>query len=180
MDDEYEKYYDAMDYLNAGNTAKAKKLLKEILQSDIEFVDAYNGLAAAYGDEKNKQKARESAEVAFKLTKEKFLKWPQEMHWGELDNRPYLRAICNEAIYSHEDGNINEAEKLYRLLLKLNPGDNQGVRYLLAVLFAGKQPQIVDERMANGSESQHWNKMEKLLEDQNRKHKFWSEVYLMG
>jgi tetratricopeptide (TPR) repeat protein len=175
MDDKYEKYYDAMEYLNAGNIAKAKKLLKEILQSDVEFIDAYNGLAAAYEDEKNKKKARESADVAFKLIKEKFLKWPKEMHWGELDNRPYLRAICNKAIYLHEDGKIDEAEKLYRLLLKLNPGDNQGARYLLAALFAGKQPQIVVERIASGNELQHWNKMEKLLGDQNKKHKFWSE-----
>ncbi|MFH0969065.1 MAG: hypothetical protein V1804_00990 [Patescibacteria group bacterium] len=175
MDDKYEHYYDAMDSLNAGNVSRAKKLLKKALQLDVEFIDGYNGLAAAYEDEKNKKKARESADTAFKLTREKFLKWPKEMHWGELDNRPYLRAICNKAIYFHEEGKTDEAEKLYRLLLKLNPGDNQGVRYLLAALFAGKHPKITDKLMEKGNRLQDWSEIEKLLENQNKKHKFWSE-----
>lgn len=176
MDDKYEYYYDAMDYLNAGNVSVAKKILKKALQLDVEFIDGYNGLAAAYEDEKNKKKAKESASIAFKLTNDKFLKWPKEMHWGELDNRPYLRAICNKAIYLHEEGEAEEAEKLYRLLIKLNPDDNQGVRYLLAALFAGKHPKITEELMEKGNKFQNWSEMEKFMEDQNKKHKFWNKM----
>jgi hypothetical protein len=75
----------------------------------------------------------------------------------------------------HEEEKIDDAEKLYRLILKLNPGDNQGVRYLLAALFAGKHPKITDELMKKGNRLQDWSEMEKFLEDQNKKHKFWSE-----
>jgi tetratricopeptide (TPR) repeat protein len=174
MNVKYDYYYDAMECLGAGNISKAKKLLKKALQLDVDFVDGYNGLTAVYEDEKNKKKARESADIAFNLTNEKFLKWPKEMHWGELDNRPYLRAICNKAIYFHEDGKNKDAEKLYRLLLKLNPGDNQGVRYSLAALFAGKHPKITEKLMEKGSGLQNWGELEKFLEDQNEKHKFWS------
>ena len=173
MDDKYEYYYEAMDSLSAGDVSRAKKLLKKSLQLDSEFIDGYNGLAAVYEDEKNKKKAKEAAEIAFKLTSEKFSKWPEEMHWGDLDNRPYLRAICNKAIYFHEDGKLEDAEKLYRLILRLNPDDNQGVRYLLAALFAGEHPRVTDELMRKGNHSQDWSEIENFLENQNKKHKFW-------
>ena len=175
MDDKYEYYYEAMDSLGAGDISRAKKLLKKSLQEDAEFIDGYNGLMAVYEDEKNKKKAKEAAEIAFNLTSEKFSKWPDKMHWAEMDNRPYLRAICNKAIYFHEDGKLEEAEKLYRLILNLNPEDNQGVRYLLAALFAGEHPRITDQLMKRGNVSQGWSDIEKLLDDQNKKHKFWKE-----
>lgn len=176
MNQTYEYYYKAMDYLNAGSISRAKKLLKSSLQLDVEFIDGYNGLAAAYMDEGDVKKSRESIELAFKLTSDKFFKWPKEMFWGDLDNRPYLRAICNKAISFHEDGNVDEAEKLYRFLLKLNPNDNQGVRYLLSALFAGEHPRITNELMKKGNKSQDWSEIEKLLEDQNKKHKFWPKL----
>ena len=173
--DKYDYYYDAMDLLNMGRFALAKKLLQQALKLDIEFIDAYNGLAAVYEDENDKNKARECANTAFRFTKNKFSRWPEEMYWGDMDNRPYLRAICNKAIYEHESGNYKEAKFFYNLLLRLNPHDNQGVRYLLAALYAKKPPQIVDERISKGNEEQHWDSLEKLLNTQNKKHKFWKE-----
>lgn len=67
-----------------------------------------------------------------------------------------------------------EAEELYRLLLGLNPNDNQGVRYLLASLYAGKHPKVADDLINEGNRLQDWSKLQKFLEDQNKKHKFWN------
>lgn len=173
--DKYDYYYDAMDALNGGHVSLAKKMLNMALRIDLEFVDAYNGLAAAYEDEGNKKKARECADIAFNLTKRKFKKWPEEMEWGWMENRPYLRAICNKAIYLHEGGALDEAENMYRLLLKMNPHDNQGVRYLLAALYGDEAPGVVDERINKGNEEQHREDLEKMLEKQNKKHKFWKD-----
>lgn len=151
MKDKYDYYYDAMDALNVGRAfLLAKQLLKKALKEDPEFIDAYNGLAVVHEDEDDSKKAREFAEIAYKLTKKEFKRWPEEMEWGLMENRPYLRAICNKAIYFHEDGGLDKAEKLYRLLLKLNPDDNQGVRYLLAALYEKQAPSIVDERRWGG------------------------------
>ena len=177
MEDKYEFYYEAIDLLGEGEISQAKKLLKKSLQIDTEFVDGYNGLVAVFEDEKNKKKAKEASDIAFKLTSEKFVKWPKEMLWDDLDNRQYLRAICNKAVYFHEDKKAKEAEKLYQFLLKLNPNDNQGVRYLLAALFAGKHPKITSELMEKGNRLQDWSGIEGLLEEQNKKHKFWSGGY---
>ncbi len=171
--DLYEIYYDAMKILDAGEIESAKKLLRSILRQDINFIDAYNGLVLVYMDEGDNEKAKEYAGLAYKKTRKIFSKWPKDMHWGDIDNRKYLRAICNEAIYLHEGGEIEKAEELYKLLLKMNPSDNQGVRYLLAALYAGEPPKIIEELMEEGNLKQDWSKIENLLEEQNKKHKFW-------
>jgi tetratricopeptide (TPR) repeat protein len=53
--------------------------------------------------------------------------------WGQLDTRPYMRARLGLARALDEQGRQDEALAHYRALLELNPGDNQGVRYLLLV-----------------------------------------------
>ena len=65
--------------------------------------------------------------------------------WGIVRTRPYMRARfglaqCLEALYRRD-----EAIDHYRELLRLNPGDNQGVRYslLAALLLAGRDDETV-------------------------------------
>jgi len=169
----YKIYYDAMEDLSDGNIASAENLLQKILKNDVDFVEAYNGLMLVYMDKGDKAKAYEYADLAYAKTKKIFPKWPKEMEWAELDNRKYLRAVCNRAIVYHENEDKKNAEKLYRLLLKLNPGDNQGVRYLLSALYAGLLPEVVDERTEEGNRLQDHSSLEELLEEQNAKHGFW-------
>ena len=72
-------------------------------------------------------------------------RWPRHLSWGEIENRPILRIIQMRALLDHGDGNLKEAEQLYRVLLKLNPSDNQGIRYLLKGLKAGLSPDEIAE-----------------------------------
>jgi tetratricopeptide (TPR) repeat protein len=51
--------------------------------------------------------------------------------WGHLETRPYMRARLGLAGALRDLGRHDEALAHYRALLELNPGDNQGVRYLL-------------------------------------------------
>jgi tetratricopeptide (TPR) repeat protein len=53
--------------------------------------------------------------------------------WGHLDTRPYMRARLGLAQTLRDLGRLEEALTHYRALLRLNPNDNQGVRYLLVV-----------------------------------------------
>jgi tetratricopeptide (TPR) repeat protein len=50
--------------------------------------------------------------------------------WGQGDTRPYMRARFGLAQTLAATGRLPEAMAHYRELLRLNPGDNQGVRYL--------------------------------------------------
>lgn len=55
--------------------------------------------------------------------------------WGILETRPYMRARHGLAQTLQEMGQEEEAVGHYRELLRLNPGDNQGVRYLYLPLL---------------------------------------------
>ncbi len=51
--------------------------------------------------------------------------------WGHVETRPYMRARFELAEMLEHVGRVGEAIAHYKELLRLNPGDNQGVRYLL-------------------------------------------------
>ncbi len=55
--------------------------------------------------------------------------------WGDIDNRPYLRAISARARALKDIGNVQEAAKQAKMLLRWNPGDNQGMRKLLCTWY---------------------------------------------
>jgi tetratricopeptide (TPR) repeat protein len=55
--------------------------------------------------------------------------------WGLTDTRPYMRARLGLARCLEQLGRFEEAVNHYRELLRLNPGDNQGVRYLYLPLL---------------------------------------------
>jgi tetratricopeptide (TPR) repeat protein len=52
--------------------------------------------------------------------------------WGILETRPYMRALLALAQCLWESGKRDEAIEHYGEMLRLNPGDNQGIRYILA------------------------------------------------
>ena len=60
--------------------------------------------------------------------------------WGDVRTRPYMRARFGLARCLDDLGQRDEALAHYRELLRLNPGDNQGVRYafLNALLLTGR------------------------------------------
>jgi len=55
--------------------------------------------------------------------------------WGVHETRPFMRALLGLAQVQQGLGQAEEAVANYRELLRLNPGDNQGVRYLLLPLL---------------------------------------------
>ena len=52
--------------------------------------------------------------------------------WGFLETRPYMRARAGLAGALLQLGDVDGALAHYRDMLKLNPNDNQGIRYVLA------------------------------------------------
>lgn len=56
--------------------------------------------------------------------------------WGLLETRPYMRARAGLAQCLWYAGEQDEAISHYREMLRLNPGDNQGIRYVLAACLA--------------------------------------------
>jgi tetratricopeptide (TPR) repeat protein len=55
-----------------------------------------------------------------------------ELPWGIADHRPALRALFRLAELEAARGHDQRRQQLYELLLRINPGDNHGVRFWLA------------------------------------------------
>ncbi len=168
-------YYDAMEAVNMDDYKIAEKLLLKAKEMDLDYVQTYVGLVSVYGRPKDEKKAVENIKIAFEKVLKKFPNWPKRMEWGDMDNRAYMRAIQYRADIYWDDGENEKAIELYRLLLKLNPNDNQGVRYLLAGVYAGISGKEISKMFDEGNKKQNWNKLEKLVEVQNKKYNFWKK-----
>ena len=170
-----ENYYDAMELLGFGEDGaeEALELLKEALKLDEDYVQTYIGLIATYGNLGNEKKYEEAVKMAYEKTLKKFPKLPKRMEWGVLENRAYMRAIQSMAEWHWDNGENEKAIELFRLLLKLNPNDNQGVRYEIAGLYAGISGDEINDMSDEGNANQNWDELENLVDEQNKKHKFW-------
>lgn len=158
-----EWYYEGLEFIDSGRRAEGIKCFNKALKLDKDYVDAYNGLGTAYFYT-DTRKAEYYYRKAYTLTKKKFPKWPKRLEWGILENMQYLRAIHYCGLMLWRKNNLKKAMELFKLLLKLNPNDNQGARYLVAAIYEG---------YSWGKAPENYDKEEKMLERQNKIHKFW-------
>ena len=170
----HDYYYDAMEYM-PHDPDKAIRLLHKAREIDEHYVEAYVGLAEVYRYKGSKKKERDYAHKAFAETKRIFPSWPEQLSWGEIENRQYLRAIHHEASVHWADNDTSKARQLFELLLRLNPNDNQGIRYMLAGLYTALTETEMEQKWHEANANQTWDLMEEMLEQQNSQHHFWKE-----
>lgn len=173
-------YYDAMELSDSGKVGarKAEKLLENALALNPHSVQIHIGFAHVYGTLGDKQRANEHIEKAYQETQELFPAWPRHMEWGILENRPYMRAIQYQADLYADAKEEKRATELYRLLLRMNPNDNQGVRYTLSGVYAGIRGEEINAMFDEGNKNQNWEALELLVKEQNALHKFWKRPKL--
>jgi tetratricopeptide (TPR) repeat protein len=83
--------------------------------------------------------------------------------WGFLETRPYMRARHGLALSLWAAGLRDEAVTHYEDMLRLNPGDNQGIRYLLldCLLTLGRDlqaEQLLERYENDGAAGWAWSK----------------------
>ncbi len=117
--------------------AQRVKLAQKALAISPDCADAYVLLAEETA--KTPQEARQFYEKGVEAGKRAL--GPQTFQedvghfWGLLETRPYMRARAGLAQCLWALGEKQEAVDHFTDMLRLNPGDNQGVRYLLATLL---------------------------------------------
>lgn len=121
--------YDAWDR----KTSRSRvALARKALSISPLCADAYNLLAAEAATTAEARdlyaRALEAGELA--LGPEGFEEYDGHF-WGFLETRPYMRARHGLALALLKLGEEEQAMEHFRAMLKLNPGDNQGIRYLL-------------------------------------------------
>ncbi len=168
-----DSYYDAMDAILANKPDVAIEMLTEALEMDPHYVQTHVGLSLAYRELGDLNKYRKHTIEGYKETCKLFKNWPKELSWYHMENRKYHRAIFFRANLYIDDNEINKGMDLFRDLLRMWPNDNQGVRYFAAGVYAGKSIQEVNDMWDKCNDNQNWDKMEKMLIEQNKKHHFW-------
>jgi len=111
---------------------KSAHLLKAIEQ-DAECVLARIELADAdYQSARWNEARRGYQEVAEREER----RWRGETPewWEDIETRPYMRALYGRAMTEWQQGRFAETAKDLEKLLKLNPRDNQGVRFLIPLV----------------------------------------------
>ncbi|UCC96879.1 MAG: tetratricopeptide repeat protein [Phycisphaerales bacterium] len=108
------------------------RLLRRALEICPDCADAFVLLAERSSDtEKARDLYAQGVAAGERALGEKLFKEEAGHFWGMLQTRPYMRARLGLAQCLEELGRLEEAAGHYRELLRLNPNDNQGVRYVL-------------------------------------------------
>jgi tetratricopeptide (TPR) repeat protein len=127
--------YDAWE----ANTAKRRiTLAQKALATSPLCADAYVLLAehAKQGSDRELDLWRHGVEAGEKALGTAAFREYEGSFWGFLETRPYMRARFGLAEALWRRGVRDEAIDHLRDLLRLNPNDNQGVRYVLAAHLA--------------------------------------------
>ncbi len=126
--------YAAMDRRESGEWSDKPYMaeLQRLVDAEPDFIDGHVHLAFALLGLGKPKKALEHCLRALSVGN----RWIPEgftghIEWGDLDNRPFLRALHGAALcYSHLRRR-RDAVAIMERMLALNPDDNQGIRYVL-------------------------------------------------
>lgn len=127
------------DLARSGNRAGARALLMDLLAADLRCLDAHAYLGNLVFDHDPAQALRhyEVGAAIGELTLGP--DFDGVLPWGLVDNRPYLRCLHGAGIGAWRLGELTFARAIFGRLLWLNPDDQQGARFCLAALDAGKK-----------------------------------------
>jgi tetratricopeptide (TPR) repeat protein len=87
--------------------------------------------------------------------------------WGLLETRPYMRARCGLAMALWQKGELDAAIAHVQDMLRLNPNDNQGMRYILLAWLLARSRQGDAESLMRRYKNDHapqWQYTAALLE----------------
>jgi tetratricopeptide (TPR) repeat protein len=126
---------EGLELLDQGLEEEAGRLFFQSTEIDPTYADGYvhlGNIAWRKDDWKQAEalyrKALDCAQIEVKGI-------PRGHFWGILESRPYMRAMHGLGLTAWKQGKLPEAVDIFQRMLKLNPNDNQGARYLLGPVY---------------------------------------------
>jgi len=123
------------------NIEETVKQLHRMIEEDPYFFDSYIFLSDIYGFSGFEEKADlliyEAYANAMELITSGSGEWPDKLEWGWLQNRHIIRLLINVADLFWQKGENDLALDIFSNLLKTNPSDNGGVRYMIQAILEG-------------------------------------------
>ena len=134
LDQAQQIMYQAWDESNPG---KRLTLAHQALATSPNCADAYVLLAEEEADTVGRalEYYQQGVDAGRRALGEDYFSEAAGHFWGLLETRPYMRALNGQANMLWQLRRYEEAIAIYREMLRLNPGDNQGVRYALLQLL---------------------------------------------
>ena len=126
-----EAFDQGMEHWWDGNRRGAVKFFRRALKLDPQHADAHNHLGIVNLDARKLKAAEQRFRAAIDGGQHHLERDGLEVHWGFIENRPYLRGLANLALVLVEQKKWAEALTVHEEMLKLNPNDNQGVRWMI-------------------------------------------------
>jgi len=109
----------------------------ETVEADLRCLDAHCHLGNLAFDTRPRDAVR-NFEIGMRIGDLSFgPDFGDVLLWGYVDNRPYLRCLHGYGLCMWRLGGFAEAAGIMEKILRLNPPDNQGVRFLLPEILAG-------------------------------------------
>lgn len=109
----------------------------DICQSDLRSLDAHAHLGN-FSFDSMPERAIRHYEVGLRIGE---LSLGEDfggvLHWGLIDNRPFLRCMQGYGLCLWRLGHFEAARRVFDRMLWINPSDNQGVRFLIDDVRAG-------------------------------------------
>lgn len=141
---------------SATSRSKRVKLAKKALSISEDCADAYVLLAeeSAQTLERAIHFYEQSVAAGERAIGPEAFEEYEGQFWGVMETRPYMRARQGLANSLWSAGYVDEAVKHFEDMLRLNPNDNQGIRYLLLDLYletenddALRAPEAIQRRL---------------------------------
>jgi tetratricopeptide (TPR) repeat protein len=129
-----------MDYRWTGWQLEAEAYYREALRLDPGHADAWVHLGNIRFDEGRVAEALAHYERGEAAAIERTIGDPAHytsVFWGDVVSRPYMRALHGKGLCLWRLKRADEARWIFQQMLRLNPNDNQGVRFLLHDLKQG-------------------------------------------
>ena len=135
MNENYDDFQYALELIDNDNTDGIEILENLIKEFPNEHIDAYVHLGWHYIENLKLLKGKPFIERAFQIAESiiprEFDLKTDKILWGDIDNRALLRAFQAKGVLLMEEKQYKDAVKKLEFLIRVNPNDNQGIRYLL-------------------------------------------------
>jgi tetratricopeptide (TPR) repeat protein len=136
-----------LDLLEHGDEEEAGRYFFKSIEIDPTYADGYNHLANIVWRKGDWKQAEGLYRKALGCAEPEAKDIPEGGFWGILESRPYMRALHGLGLTLWRQGRLEDAISIFERMLKLNPNDNQGVRYLMGPIH---------HQMGNLEEANKW------------------------
>lgn len=145
--------------ISSPDFVQGKKLFQHAIEINPDQADAYNGLACIAMEQNNYEEGQTFSALALEKTRKSLAGENPDSYtwWGDSKTRPYMRARHNLGLCMWKLGNLAGAINEFEAMVKLNPNDNQGVRFLIGSLYhqSGKLRRALAQYKRSSANSEH-------------------------